>query len=161
MKRKLFKSELRDEAFEDEAVMRAIFPECFPDQRDEEIAKLHAEVERLTTFETVLSQNGDITAQTINNLRAELAETTKAMEFNFAQYLDVSRMLCEVQDELEEAKKDAERYRWLRQFPNNRNESLYAWSISPDRPETSIKYIHYLDAAIDAAMAKENLCTTK
>jgi hypothetical protein len=31
----------------------------------------------------------------------ELAEATKAMEFNFAQYQDVSRMLCEVQDVIE------------------------------------------------------------
>ncbi len=55
---------------------------------------------------------------------------------------------------LDALRKDAERYRWLREFPNNRTPSISSWAVSPDRPETFLKYGTYLDAAIDAARSK-------
>lgn len=41
------KSELSDEAFHDAEAMKAIFPECFPDERDAHIAALTAQRDEL------------------------------------------------------------------------------------------------------------------
>jgi ElaB/YqjD/DUF883 family membrane-anchored ribosome-binding protein len=155
----------------------------------DEITKLRAEVERLTTFETVLSQNGDITAQTIHKLRAELAtaeawrrenndliielnvqlaearaeieveekrfnqlsddyaEATKAMEFNFEQYQDVSRMLCWTQDKLAEAVKDAEQPKFALELPDGDKRVAKIWFV---QKREDGKW--HISITIDAAM---------
>ena len=111
--------------------------------------ELRAEVERLTTFETVLSQNGDITAQTINKLRAELAE----------------------------AKKDAARYQWLIQHGEANSKQSTRSRIYRDelRRMVLVDFAYWCSAeevstAIDKAMrtteespvaGKGNLCTKK
>ena len=69
--------------------VKILCPECITKLRAE-LAEARAEIE--------------VEEKRFNQLSDDYAEATKAAEFNFAQYQDVSRMLCEVQDELAEVR---------------------------------------------------------
>lgn len=57
-------------------------------------------------------------------------------------------------DRLEAAERDAERYRWLRTFPNNINRAMYGPCLIPN-DSGLLRRDDYLDAAIDAAMKEQ------
>ena len=72
-------------------------------------------------------------------------------EFIAAADPDTVRSLL---DRLEAAERDAERYRWLRTFPNNINRAMYGPCLIPN-DSGLLRRDDYLDAAIDAAMKEQ------
>lgn len=66
------------------------------------------------------------------------------------QHAEIQRLTAE----RDAARKDAERYRWLRSFPNNITASIYG-PTSTDS-DGLLRRDEYLDAAIDAAMERLN-----
>ncbi len=90
-------------------------------------------------------------AEGIQSLQAELEQQALGHLASEGQWIEHTGKLAA---ELEAARKDAERYRWLRTYPNNVSPAVYG----PTAVSGSglLRRDTYLDAAIDSALgAKE------
>jgi len=70
-------------------------------------------------------------------------EINGRIQYNTHCYVEMANFARQLERELQEARKDAERYRWLRDVGND------TWIPLGKRP--GVSFTHETDAAIDAA----------
>ena len=87
-----------------------------------------------------------------NRLKAELKSIDGALDDPRANLtLTTAEIIWEMKAELAEAKKDAERYRWLRDSSVGPSQIWELLSDDCNPPIMTLKSMHELDAAIDEA----------
>lgn len=91
----------------------------------------------------------------ITRLNRELAEEQAALDIMTGYRESADEMNAKLQRELAEARRDAERYRWLRQDTSDWWASGICEQLGSMGDIAGRLTNDHLDAAIDAAMAKE------
>ena len=108
-----------------------------------------------TSYVTGLEKYINELRNQVSSLKAELREICAAID-DPACDLTLTTVECikKLKEENESLKRDAERYRWLR---NSEVGPSQIWELLSDDcqpPYMTLKAMHDLDAAIDAAMAQ-------